>query len=141
MINLTEKIAESLRLKDELALKVYRAIKAERLKLETAVKAQPYTDEVEIKLLSKMKKQREDSYNQYVAANRNDLAYIELQEKNFIESLLPFNPNSKELDQEVAEYITGCDGNCQMKEIMQVFKTKYPAIDGKILAQIVKKYV
>lgn len=141
MIKLTEKIAESLRMKDEIALKVYRAIKAERLKLETAAKAKPYTEEVEISLLSKMKKQREDSYNQYIAANRNDLANIELQEKNFIESLLPFNPSSEELDQEVSEYVTGCDGECTMKNIMQVFKSKYPAIDGKLLAQIVKKYV
>lgn len=97
MLNLDEKIKESLKEKNSIATKVFRAIKAEKQNFITAPKAKEYTDTVEIQLINRLKKQRIDSINQYSAAGRTDLVDNENQELLFLQTLLPPVPTKEEI--------------------------------------------
>ena len=149
MLDIENLIKEALINKSE-NLNVYRSIKAEIMNFKTAKNAKEYNDVEEIKLLQKMVKQREDAYQQYVDADRTDLADNEKKEMDVIKSFLP-KPISEE---EIKEYILelGKENNLDIneekfipKQMMGKFissvKTKYPTADGKMVANIVKNFI
>lgn len=74
---ITEAIKTAMRAKDKVALDSLRAVKAQILLLKTEALGKEVSPEQEIAILQRMVKQRKDSYDQFSAQGRNDLAEVE----------------------------------------------------------------
>ena len=103
------------------------------------------TEEKEIKILSKMFKERNEVANTYLVNNRPDLASSELKEAAEISKFLPEEVSEEEIEKETRvciSYYSAEHGAISMKntkDIMALVKKKYPNADGKIISKIIKE--
>jgi len=128
--------------KDQMALSALRAIKAEILlaQSETGSK-EDLTKEQEIKILSKLVKQRKDSASIFSQQNRNDLAGPELAQANIISQFLPAQLSESEIQKVVVETIAkiGAEGMKDMGKVMGIVSQQLAGkADGKTISTIVK---
>lgn len=129
--------------RDKVALEALRGIKKEFIEAKTAKGSDGnLTDEVAIKILQKMVKQRKESAQIYTEQNRPELAENELAEAAVIENYLPAQMSMEELEAVVAEIISqvGAAGPQDMGKVMGV-ATKQLAgkTEGKLISEMVKK--
>ena len=128
--------------KDQEALAALRAIKAEILLAQTETGSkEEITEEQEIKILSKLVKQRKDSATIYAEQNRNDLAEPELAQAEIISQFLPTQLSETEIEKVVLETIasTGAEGMKDMGKVMGIVNQKLAGqADGKTISMIVK---
>ncbi len=128
--------------KDQMALAALRAVKSEILlaQTETGTKEE-LTKEKEIKILSKLVKQRKDSAAIYAQQNRNDLAEPELAQAEIISQFLPAQLSESEIEKVVTETIAkiGASGMKDMGRVMGMVNQQLAGkADGKTIATIVK---
>ena len=141
--NLQKMLIDAIKSKDESKVNIIRLIKSELTKAEKD--GITLDDATEIKILNKMKKQREESIIQYKKANRMELAEIEQDELDFISNLLPKEATIEEIEEFIKkEYMPSKpDGyKLQMsdiKPIMALVQKKYPTANGKLISEIIKK--
>lgn len=131
-----------MREKDKVALDSLRAVKSQILLLKTEAKGADVSAEQEIAILQRMIKQRKDSYEQFVAQNRNDLAEVELAQMKVIEQFLPAQLSAEELEAEIKKIITEV-GAESLKDLGKVMGTASKTLagksDGKSISEMVKK--
>ena len=145
-----EKIAESMKAKDQVMVDLWRAIKSEFLNYE---KQEPkkdsktgelipfvLTDEAEFKIISKMLQQRKEDIDMYGAAGRAERVEILQREYDTLQTMLPKEP----LDVEIADAIDEFAANKEfltmsdMKDVQIFVKEIYPMANGGKIAQIFK---
>ena len=141
--NIQKMLIEAMKSKDEKKVNILRLIKSELTKAEKdGIKLD---DASEFKILNKMKKQREDSINQYKSANRTDLVESEQNELDFISSLLPKEASTEDVEKFIndvylKEKPTGYKLQMSdIKPIMEMIKKTYPTVNGKLISDIIKK--
>jgi len=120
---------------------VLAAIKDKDIANRTGEKKGITKDEEIIKLLRKMKKQRQDSADLYKKGERTDLLQIEEAEIKVIDSFLPKQLNEEETKKICKEIIEslGVSSIKDMGKIMGILKKKYPdSIDFSKVNIIVK---
>lgn len=141
-LTINEAIKTAMREKDKVALDSLRAVKSQILLLKTEAKGADVSAEQEIAILQRMIKQRKDSYEQFVAQNRNDLAEVELAQMKVIEQFLPAQLSSEELESEIKKIIAEV-GAESLKDLGKVMGTASKALagksDGKSISEMVKK--
>jgi uncharacterized protein YqeY len=141
-LTINEAIKNAMREKDKVALDSLRAVKSQILLLKTEAKGADVSAEQEIAILQRMIKQRKDSYEQFVAQNRNDLAEVELAQMEVIEQFLPAQLSAEELEAEIKKIITEV-GAESLKDLGKVMGTASKALagksDGKSISEMVKK--
>ncbi len=141
-LTINEAIKTAMREKDKVALDSLRAVKSQILLLKTEAKGADVSAEQEIAILQRMIKQRKDSYEQFVAQNRNDLAEVELAQMKVIEQFLPAQLSAEELEAEIKKIITEV-GAESLKDLGKVMGTASKALagksDGKTISEMVKK--
>ena len=100
-MNLEQRIAEDLktamREKNTESLNALRAVKAALLLLKTEKNAGEITEEMELKLLQKLVKQRKESAEMYKEQNRDDLYGEEVAQMNIISKYLPEQMSEEEI--------------------------------------------
>ena len=103
------------------------------------------TDEDMISILNKMLKQRKESVEMYLKANRQDLVDKENNEIKIIEEFLPQQLSSNEVEKICIETISavGASSIKDMGKVMQSLKEKYLgqmdfSLAGKILKEKLK---
>lgn len=127
-------------------LNTLRAIKTVLVNFEK--EGNTLTEADEVKLLLKMKAQRQDSIEQYKLAGRHDLADAEARELAILETFIPVQPS----DEDIAEFTTyTCDkliaenGGLSirdMKQVLSIVQGQYPTASvGKIVSQVVKSKI
>lgn len=122
-------------------LEVLRDIKS-KLMLEATSGAGEVTEEVAMKIVMKLHKQRMETYAIYVEQNREDLAKDELFQAQVIETYLPKMLSEDEIREEVKAAIaqTGASGPQEMGKVMGVLTSKLAGkADGKIISALVKE--
>ena len=128
--------------KDQMALAALRAVKSEILLAQTETGShEELTKEKEIKILSKLVKQRKDSAAIYTEQNRNDLAEPELAQAEIISQFLPAQLNEVEIEKVVVETIAiiGAEGMKDMGKVMGIVSQQLAGkADGKTISIIVK---
>lgn len=140
--NIDELIKQSMKSQFHKRTEVLRAIKNEFLKWETAKNAKPLDDAVEIAILNKMVKQRQESLDAYTKANRKDLASNEQAELEIIQGFLPQKATFEEIVEVLKEqYNTLEIPKKEMGAAIKYVKSKLTNVDGKELSEIVKKYL
>lgn len=141
-LTINEAIKTAMREKDKIALDSLRAVKSQILLLKTEAKGADVSAEQEIAILQRMIKQRKDSYEQFVAQNRNDLAEVELAQMKVIEQFLPAQLSAEELEAEIKKIIAEV-GAESLKDLGKVMGTASKTLagksDGKSISEMVKK--
>jgi len=128
--------------KDQMTLAALRAVKSEILLAQTATGSkEEITEELEIKILSKLVKQRKDSAAIFTEQNRADLAEPEIAQAAVISQFLPAQLSEEEIEKVVVETIaaTGAEGMKDMGKVMGMVNQKLAGqADGKTISTIVK---
>ena len=139
---ISEAIKTAMREKDRVALDSLRAVKAQILLLQTEARGAEVTTEQEIAILQRMIKQRKDSYEQFMAQGRTDLAEVEETQSKVIEKFLPKQLSAEELESEIKKIIseTGAESLKDLGKVMSVAsKALAGKSDGKSISEMVKK--
>ena len=128
--------------KNQTALAALRAVKSEILLAQTETGSkEELTKEQEIKILSKLVKQRKDSAAIFAQQNRNDLSEPELAQAEIISQFLPTQLSESEIEKIVSETIVriGASGMKDMGKVMGIVSQQLAGkADGKTIATIVK---
>ncbi|HTI11200.1 MAG TPA: GatB/YqeY domain-containing protein [Puia sp.] len=129
--------------KNEGALRGLRAIKAAIIIAKTAEGSKgELKEEDEVKLLTKLIKQRKDSLEIYQQQQRADLAQKEVEEIGVIEKFLPKQLEGEELRAVVSKIIadTGASSPADMGKVMGVASKQLAGqADGKTISALVKE--
>ncbi|OJV55978.1 MAG: glutamyl-tRNA amidotransferase [Bacteroidetes bacterium 43-16] len=138
-----ERLKDAMRAKDEVALRTLRAIKAAILVEQTASGAKEALSEAdELKLLTKMAKQRKDSLEIFNQQGRADLAAKESEEIEIINQFLPAQLTEAELEAAIKDIISqvGATTPADLGKVMgPANKSLAGKADGKAVAEMVKK--
>lgn len=128
--------------KDQMALAALRAVKSEILLAQTETGSkEDITKEHEIKILSKLVKQRKDSAAIFTEQNRLDLAEPELAQAEVISQFLPEQLTEAEIENVVTDTIAkvGAEGMKDMGKVMGIVNQQLAGkADGKTISTIVK---
>ena len=127
--------------KNQTALAALRAVKSELLLAQTSGGNDTISKDDEIKILSKLVKQRKDSAAIFTEQNREDLAEPELAQAEVISQFLPAQLNEAAITAVVEKVIadTGAEGMAAMGKVMGIVSKQLAGqADGKTISTIVK---
>lgn len=134
-------IKDAMKQKDEARKRTLRAVKAQLLLLKTSGAGEEITEDQEIKLLQKMVKERQDSYEIYTKQDRNDLAQPEKEEMDIIKEFLPKQMSEEELAIAIKAIVeqVGASSMKDMGKVMGMANKQFAGkADGKTISMIVK---
>lgn len=134
-------IKDAMKAKDNARKRTLRAVKAQLLLLQTSGEVEEITDAHEIKLIQKMVKERQDSYEIYQKQGRDDLAQPEQEEMDILKEFLPKQMSTEELTAEIKAIIeqTGASSMRDMGKVMGAANKKFAGkADGKTISSVVK---
>ena len=135
-------LKEAMKAKDKITLEALRAIKTAILNEKTAAGAKEMTETDELKLLTKLRKQRVESATIFREQNRLDLAEPEEAQIEVIERYLPAMMSEDEIRAKVSEIIaaTGASSMADMGKVMgQATGAMAGRADGKVISGIVRE--
>jgi uncharacterized protein YqeY len=139
---ISEDIKAAMLAREKVRLEALRGIKKEFLEAKTAKGSDgELHDDVAMKILQKMVKQRKESAAIYAEQNRPELAENELAEAAIIEKYLPQAMSEEELEQAIRSIIIelGATGPKDMGKVMGVAgKQLAGKVEGKLIADKVK---
>ncbi|WP_294288298.1 GatB/YqeY domain-containing protein [uncultured Chryseobacterium sp.] len=139
---INDAIKTAMRAKDKVALDSLRAVKSQIQLLKTESLGAEVSAEQEIAILQRMVKQRKDSYEQFSAQGRNDLAEVEDAQMKIIEQFLPKQLSTDELETEMKNIIAET-GAVSMKDLGKVMGVASKSLagksDGKSISEMAKK--
>lgn len=138
---ISEDLKLALKAKDETRISTLRMLKTEILKYETSENGEEINEKALLQILNTMKKQREESIEQFEKGERFDLAGRERKELAVVESYLPSPLSDQELEVLVEEAIseTGARHIKEMGKIMKIAIAKAAGrADGKRISSIVR---
>ena len=145
--------------KDKVALNAYKNIKSEFEKFKYAQKLPRNIDEqTQFRIISNYSKKLKDSIKQFSEARRDDLVSEYTSELEVIEKLLPEPVNESEIYSFIGEDIFFNKYNYErsnpnfnsytiqipkkeMGTAIKYLKSKFPTADGKMISEIIKKYI
>ena len=132
---------EAMKARDKVRLNTVRMIKSAIMN-EKIKAGHDLTAEEELTVLSREKKQREESIEEFTKANRKDLADETKQELTIVESYLPKQMTQEELNQAVSSAIAevNAQGKSDFGKVMKVLMPKIKGkADGKAASNAVRK--
>jgi len=132
----------AMKAKDQAALRSIRAIKAAILLAKTDGSGSVMDEGKEIKMLQKLVKQRQDSYDIFKKEGREELAQKEKEEIDIIQKYLPEQIGAEELKKVISEIIvkTGASSMKDMGKVMGMASGQLAGkADGKTISGIVKE--
>lgn len=128
--------------RDKVALEALRGMKKEFLEAKTSKGSDGnLADEVAVKILQKMVKQRKESAQIYTEQNRPELAENELAEASVIEKYLPAQMSDADLEAAVAAIIAqvGASGPQDMGKVMGAASKQLAGkAEGRLISEKVK---
>ncbi len=130
--------------KDKEKLSVLRDIKSKLMLEATSGASGEVSDEVAMKIIMKLHKQRTETHQLYVEQNREDLAAEEKFQADVLETYLPKMMTEDEIAAEVKAAIaqTGAAGPQDMGKVMGMLSGKLAGkADGKVIATLVKEHL
>lgn len=151
--------------RDKVALNAYKNIKTELQKVLTAKNAPEYSEALFIQVTAKYAKKLEESISQFSEAHRDDLIAEYTSELEVVKKLLPEPVNEAQIMYELFQWSKNSFENFsstleydaevgavipriniqipkkQMGNVIKYVKSKLPTADGKMISEIVKKYI
>ena len=161
MLNVDDLIKESMKSRNQTELRAYKNLKAEIQAFKTAKNAKPYDEVAEISIIKKYCEKLEKSILSFSEAHREDLVSEYSDELEVLRKLLPEPVNASDIysfiesDEEffaqyyITKFIGDNDETVMLQQIpkkdmgkaIKYLKSKFPTADGKLISEIVKKYL
>jgi len=158
MIEIDKLIKEATLNKNGSAKEAFRAVKTEILRNQTSKNPEPdgkfvcvtgldswisnfSLSELDIKIIRRLIKQREESASIYDANSRKDLADVERDQIKYLKELLPPEISKEVLQEYVINAYPNGFTQKEIGKIIKEVKEVYPIADGKIISEIVKKHI
>jgi len=130
--------------KDSVRLRGLRAIKSAILLAKTEKGNADLSEDMELKVLQKLVKQRKESAEIYKQQDRPDLLAIEQEEQAVIEEYLPAQLSREEVEVLIKNLLVqhGFSGMKDMGKAMSTVNSQLSGkADGKTIAEIVKSFL
>lgn len=140
-IKIIEDIKDAMRQKDKERLEALRAVKAALMLAKTEKGAGEMTEDIEIKILQKLVKQRTESAKIYREQGRDDLADKEEKEISFLAIYLPAQMSEAEVEQIIIKLAAdnSITSAADFGKLMGIaIKEIGSKTDGKIISATVK---
>lgn len=137
-----DQMKEAMKSKNTIALEALRAIKSEILLVKTSGGSGEISDSQEIAMLQKLIKQRKEAAEQFSANGRAELAEKELAQAEVIQTFLPQQLSSEELETKIKEIIAevGATSGKDIGKVMGAASSQLAGkAEGKLIAETVKK--
>jgi uncharacterized protein YqeY len=135
-------LTAAMRSRDQVKLGTLRMAKAALMNREVE-RGRALDDAESQQVIASLIKQRRDSFEQFQAAGRTDLAQKEQAEISVLETYLPPAIDAAELERLVDEAITetGASSPKDMGRVMKAVMGKLAgaAVDGKVVSELVKR--
>lgn len=154
MIEINNLIKKAMKSKNQTELKAYRNIKSEFLIAETAKNAEALDEARQISILKKYAGKLEKSILDFSEAGREDLVAEYRDELEVVKKLLPEPVNESQICLELCQWAeykgygfelsTDNPIHIPKKDMgiaIRHLKEMFPQADGKMISEIVKKYV
>ena len=142
MINIDDLITQATLESNKSKKEAYRAIKADMLLLKTDKNHKGEITEAEfVKILRKLINQLSESISMYLENGRKDSAIGYIQQKMYIEELLPPEISEDKIEEAVVTAYPNGYTQKEMGKVIKEIKAIFPTADGKIIAQIVKSHI
>lgn len=145
-MSLTDKINEDIKkamlAREKEKLEALRAVKSALLLAMTSEGGGTVTEDMEVKLLQKLVKQRRETAEIYAGQNRADLAEVETAQAEVIAAYLPSQLGADELKPLISLIIkeTGASGIKDMGKVMAAASQQLAGkADNKTISSIVKE--
>ena len=135
-------IKEAMKAKNVDKLAALRAVKSAIMLEATKDGSSLVSDEVSLKLIAKLVKQRKDSAAIFTEQNRSDLAIDEVNQLAYLEGYLPEQMSEEAVRKVVKEVITqvGASSSADIGRCMGILTAKLRSkADGKLISQLVKE--
>lgn len=139
---ITQDLKTAMKEKNDAAKRGIRAIKQAIILAKTDGSGNEITEDMEIKMLTKLAKQRKESLEIYEEQGREDLAKTEREELEIIERYLPEQMSEEELTTKIKAIIEqlGASSMKDMGKVMGVATKEFAGkADGKLISQLVRK--
>ena len=165
MIEIDSLIKEAIKSKNKTELRACRNLKAEFLKAETAKNAKPIDEARQVQIIKKYCDTLEKSILDFSEAHREDLESECRSELEVLKKLLPEPVNEQQIRSElyiwagsnklIEMYLTEKGvyqfdaietskpfiPKKEMGSVIKHLKSKFPQADGKVISDIVKRYI
>ncbi len=139
----SEDIKKAMLAQDKVAMDTLRGIKKEFLEAKTAKGSTgELSDDQALKILQKMVKQRKESAEMYVSANRQELADNEMAQVAIIEKYMPAQMSEEEIIAALKEIIaqTGASSMKEMGKVMGIASKQLAGkADGRVISEKMKQ--
>lgn len=157
-MNIDKLIKEATLNKNGAAKEAYRAIKAELLKNQTSKNPKSNGKfvcvtglnswisnvelyELDIEIVRRLIKQRDESASIYDANSRKDLADLEREQIKYLKELLPPEISRDKIQEAVMTAYPNGYTQKEMGKIIKEVKDIYPTANGKVIAEVVKEHI
>ena len=138
---INESIKDSMKSKDTLRLESLRAIKSAILLEKTKTGSKDQVDEeIILKILQKMVKQRNDSAKIYIEQERGELAEVEISQSKIISEFLPEQLSESELSEIIDSVIIDLNAE-SMKDMGKVIANVNLKVSGKAEGRVIAEMV
>ncbi len=129
IVQIKDSMKDAMRAKDKVRLNAVRMLLAQIKQVEVDERVE-LDDTRVLAILDKMMKQRRDSIQQFEAAGRQELADIEKQESDFLQTFMPQALSNDEIDQLVVNALaeSGAKSMQDMGKVMAILK---PQMQGR----------
>ena len=144
--------------KNGAAKEAFRAVKAELLKDQTSKNPKSNGKfacvtglnswisnvelyELDIEIIRRLIKQREESASIYDANSRKDLADLERDQIKYLKELLPPEISKDKIEEAVVTAYPNGYTQKEMGKVIKEIKAIYPTADGKIISEVVKAHI
>ena len=144
--------------KNGAAKEAFRAVKAELLKNQTSKNPKSNGKfvcvtgldswisnvelyELDIEIIRRLIKQRDESASIYDANSRKDLADLEREQIKYLKELLPPEISEDKIQEAVMTSYPNGFTQKEMGKVIKETKSIYPTADGKLISEVVKKHI
>ena len=140
------------------AKEAFRAIKTELLKNQTSKNPKPNGKficvtgldswisnvelcELDVEIIRRLIKQREESASIYDANSRKDLADLERDQMKYLKELLPPEISKDKIQEAVYGLYPYGFTQKEIGKVIKYIKEIYPTADGKLISEVVKSHI
>lgn len=98
-------------------------------------------NELELSIIRKLIKEREEQVSMYDANSRKDLADMYREQMSYLKILLPPEISEDKIQEAMTTAYPNGFSQKEMGKVIKEIKNIYPTADGKLISEVVKKHI
>jgi len=98
-------------------------------------------NELDLYIIRKLIKEREEQVSMYDANSRKDLADMYREQMKYLKELLPPEISKEQIQEAVVTAYPNGFTQKEMGKVIKEIKAIYPTADGKLISEVVKKHI